>query len=99
MKIGPVRGFEWDGGNRGKNEAKHGVADRECEEVLHDRKVVVAPARPGLTSEPRYAALGETLAGRRLTVVFTLRHDRIRVISGRPMSRRERIIYEEAEQS
>jgi len=45
--------------------------------------------------EPRYAALGKTEDGRRLTVIFTVRGNLIRVISARDMSRRERRIYEQ----
>ena len=44
--------------------------------------------------EVRYAALGKTYGSRLLTVVFTVRSKRIRVISARPMSRREREFYE-----
>jgi uncharacterized DUF497 family protein len=44
--------------------------------------------------ESRYHALGQTEAGRRLFVVFTLRGRLIRMISAREMSRRERKEYE-----
>ncbi|MDQ3697199.1 MAG: BrnT family toxin [Gemmatimonadota bacterium] len=47
--------------------------------------------------EARYAAVGQTAAGRRLFLVFTLRGSLIRVISARPMSRREREVYRRAE--
>ena len=46
-------------------------------------------------SEIRFAALGKTYGSRLLTVVFTLRARKIRVISARPMSRSERKLYEE----
>jgi hypothetical protein len=48
--------------------------------------------------EPRYHALGVTAAGRRLHLTFTLRHEgtAIRVISARDMSRKERVVYEQA---
>ncbi|MBA3345192.1 MAG: BrnT family toxin [Gemmatimonadales bacterium] len=49
------------------------------------------------TEEPRYAALGEADAGRRLSIVFTLRGTLVRVISARDMSRPERRIYEQAQ--
>jgi uncharacterized DUF497 family protein len=41
--------------------------------------------------------LGHTDAGRLLTVVFTVRGTRIRVISARAMSKRERKIYGQLE--
>jgi uncharacterized DUF497 family protein len=47
--------------------------------------------------EPRYAALGQTDAGRQLSIVFTLRDTLVRVISARDMSRPERRIYEQAQ--
>ncbi|MBW1785753.1 MAG: BrnT family toxin [Deltaproteobacteria bacterium] len=41
------------------------------------------------------AAFGRTDTGRRLTIIFTIRNDRIRIISARDMSRKERGFYEE----
>jgi hypothetical protein len=29
-----IQGFEWNEGNSAKNEAKHGVTDRESEEIF-----------------------------------------------------------------
>ncbi len=47
-------------------------------------------------AEPRFHGLGETSAGRRLHLTFTLRFDgtKIRVISARDMHRKERATYE-----
>ena len=46
--------------------------------------------------EPRYYVLGHTIAGRRLFIAFTVREEKIRVISARDMSKKERKIYEQA---
>ncbi len=46
--------------------------------------------------EERFYALGQTDVGRRLFVVFTLRGRRIRVISARDVSRKERKVYKES---
>jgi uncharacterized DUF497 family protein len=51
------------------------------------------------TTASRWFALGQTDAGRRLLVVFTLRGSLIRVISARPMSRREREVYRNAQEA
>jgi len=91
-----VEGFEWDKGNSAKNEVKHGVTDRECEEILFIKPLVVAGSPKG-GREIRYVALGRTHGSRLLTVVFTVRDNRIRVISARPMSRNERRVYEKEE--
>ena len=89
-----VAGFNWDKGNAGKNEKKHGVTDRESEEIFFNRPWVIARSARG-ESEIRLAALGKTSGSRHLTVVFTLRASKIRVISARLMSRSERKLYEE----
>ena len=65
---------------------KHGVTDRESEEIFFNRPLVIARSARG-ESEIRLAALGKTYGSRLLTVVFTLRASKIRVISARPMSR------------
>jgi uncharacterized DUF497 family protein len=89
-----VRGFEWDEGNSGKNEPKHGVTDREAEEIFFNNSLIIGRSPKG-EPEVRYAALGQTYGSRLLAVVFTIRSKRIRVISARPMSRKERKLYEE----
>jgi hypothetical protein len=43
--------------------------------------------------EKRYYALGQTSAGRRLFVAFTIRRALLRVISVRDMNRKERDAY------
>ena len=48
--------------------------------------------------EPRWYVLGRTDANRSLFVVFTARESKIRVISSRDMSRKERNIYEKEKQ-
>lgn len=93
--LGGLRGFEWDKGNSGKNEKKHGVTDREAEEIFFNEPLLVARSRTE-AMEVRYAALGRTYGSRLLTVIFSIRSDRIRVISARPMSRKERETYEKA---
>ena len=86
-------GFDWDEGNATKNRERHQVSSAECEEVFFLAPLVLEDTTHS-QDERRYLALGETLAGRRLFVAFTVRSDRIRVISARAMSRRERRAYE-----
>ena len=89
-----IHGFEWDEGNSGKNEQKHGVTDREAEEIFFNKPLLIGRSQKG-APEVRYAALGKTYGSRFLPVVFTIRSRRIRVISARPMSKKERKLYEE----
>jgi uncharacterized DUF497 family protein len=83
-------------GNATKNWPKHEVSQAECEQLFFNTPLVVAadPAHSG--AEARFFALGQADGARLLLVVFTLRGTLIRVISARPMSRREREVYADA---
>jgi uncharacterized DUF497 family protein len=91
-----VTGFDWDRGNTLKNE-KHGVTMLEAEQIFFVAPLVITPDERHSQAEPRFRALGQTLPGRRLVVIFTLRGGgtRLRVISARDMHRKERSIYEQ----
>jgi len=89
--------FDWDDGNAEKSWQRHGVRASECEEVFFNRPLLVLEDPKHSSDESRILALGRTHAGRRLLVVFTQRGNRIRVISARDMSRRERRSYSDAE--
>lgn len=93
MPLG-LKGFEWDEGNKDKNEEKHGVTHLECEEVFFKKPLIVAKDPKHSSRERRFKVLGCTNAKRLLFVSFTVRSRRIRVISARPMSRKERLTYE-----
>jgi hypothetical protein len=93
LDLNKLEGFEWDSGNLLKNPAKHHVSNEEAEEVFFRSPIFADDTRP-TDIEPRWFALGETEPGRVLRVVFTIRGRRIRVISARPASKKERINYE-----
>lgn len=95
-ELSRVEGFEWDTGNETKNLTKHGVTKEEAESVFSYEPLIVEDEAHSQTEE-RWAAFGRTAEGRLLTVVFALRNNetKIRVISARDMSRRERKDYEE----
>jgi len=90
-----VEGFEWDQSNIEKNWEKHRVSYLECEEVFFNQPLLVQEDEIHSKFEPRYYVLGRTNDGRHLFIVFTIRRNKIRVISARNMSRRERRIYRE----
>jgi len=93
--LGRCAGFEWDEHNAGKNWHQHRVSPVECEQIFFNRPLVVADDPRHSERENRFYALGRTDASRMLFVVFTVRKDRVRVISARDMSRKERKIYNE----
>jgi uncharacterized DUF497 family protein len=86
-------GFDWDQGNLEKNWERHRVAWWECEQVLLNEPLLLTKDPSHSVQERRYVALGKTHGGRRLFVALTIRRRRIRVISARDMSRRERRIF------
>lgn len=87
-------GFEWDEHNAGKIWRKHHVFPSECEEAFFNRPLVVADDIKHSGKESRYYSLGHTDAGKMLFVVFTIRRNKIRVISTREMNRKERKVYQ-----
>ena len=95
--LSQATGFQWDDGNDTKNSTKHSVSTTECEEVFFAEPLIVQTDVAHSQREARYAVLGQTAAGRPLFLIFTLRESLIRVISARPMSRREREVYRRAE--
>jgi uncharacterized protein len=95
-QLSQGRGFQWDEGNSGKNWITHRVSQGEAEQVFFNRPLVIQEGEQRSEQELRYYALGQTDAGRRLFIVFTLCNLLIRVISARDMSRRERRVYEHA---
>ena len=87
-------GFDWDDSNRNKNQEKHSVTWRECEQAFFNTPFVVFEDLKHSISEKRFYSLGITNANRKLFIAFTIRKKLIRVISARDMHKKERTIYE-----
>jgi uncharacterized DUF497 family protein len=90
-----IVGFDWDEGNKQKNWEKHQVDYRECEEVFFNQPLLIREDTKHSSQEKRYFVLGRSDIGRLLFLVFTIRNNKIRVISAREQSRKERKIYEQ----
>ena len=91
--LSQCEGFYWDKGNIHKNWHKHRVSPAECEQVFFNRPLVVHNDKIHSETETRFYALGRTNSKRNLFIAFTVRNKRIRVISSRDMSRKEREVY------
>ncbi len=87
--LNNVTGFEWDDGNQNKNFIKHGVSKYESEEVFFSDNKVILEDMLHSDKEERWLLLGETYGSKRLFIVFTIRKDKIRVISARILNKRE----------
>lgn len=98
LDLTKVEGFQWDSGNARKNE-RHGVTQIEAEQVFLNQPLLLVEDEKHSSIEPRFHALGQTSEGRLLHVTFTSRESGrlLRVVSARPMHRKERIIYGEAQ--
>jgi uncharacterized protein len=93
-----LEGFDWDESNLARNWEKHRVTPWECEQTFFNVPLVVADDLAHSAVEPRYYVLGQTDAGRRLFIVFTIRKRRIRMVSARDMSPKEQRVYHEQTQ-
>ncbi len=96
LTLAGIEGFDWDIGNLDKNVFGHGVTPREAEEIFFQAPLLLLDDTGHSRHETRFLAHGITAGGRLLTAAFTVRGKRIRVISVRPMSRKERRVYAEA---
>jgi uncharacterized DUF497 family protein len=92
-----IEGFDWDAGNARKNE-KHEVTQAEAEQVFFNEPLLLLADEKHSELESRHHAYGRTNEGRLLHITFTPRANgtKLRIISARTMSIRERRLYEKA---
>lgn len=88
--------FYWDAKKARENYRKHGVRLSEAIGVFSDPLALCEADIRHSLEEVRYVALGHAMRWRLLVVTFTERDNRLRLISARPASPRERKAYEEA---
>jgi len=72
--------FDWNQHNS-DHIARHCVSPQEAEDALTDPDRLAVPAYKGSDGEPRWAVVGSTKTGRILSVVFTLRGTKCRVVT------------------
>jgi hypothetical protein len=82
--------FEFDPEKSLSNLHKHGVDFTQIQALWRDPKRIIVPARS--TTEPRFAIIGE-IEGRIWTSIFTLREERVRIVSARRSRDEERKGY------
>lgn len=99
IDLSEIEGFDWDKGNIDKSLLKHKVTNNEAGEIFFNEPLIIIPDIRHSRVEKRAAAHGRTNNNRKLTVVFTLRDKKIRIISARNQNRKERRQYEKASQT
>ncbi|MCF8242262.1 MAG: BrnT family toxin [Melioribacteraceae bacterium] len=88
--------FDWDQWNVQKNEIKHGVSRLESESIFFDEHFVFfKDLKHSTKTEIRWIGYGQSILKRVLMTAFTIRKNKIRIISSRQASKKERKIYEE----
>jgi len=80
--------FEFDPAKARANLRKHRVSFADAEQALRDPAAVTIED-PDAEGEQRFVTLGIDTVGRVLVIVYTLRGDRIRLISARKASKGE----------
>jgi hypothetical protein len=88
--------FEWNSKKASENRQKHGVTFPEAATVFGDPLAITFSDPDHSISEERYLPFGKSRLDRLLVVSHTDFADRLRIISARRMTRRERKIYQES---
>jgi uncharacterized DUF497 family protein len=83
--------FEWDADKAAANAAKHGVTFEEATTVFLDLDYLLIR---DVVEPERFVAIGMSSRARVLFVVHCERGQRVRIISARRATRRERETYE-----
>jgi uncharacterized DUF497 family protein len=83
--------FEWDPDKRDANLKKHPI-DFEGAKKIWDRRVIELQSHRSQFTEDRFLAIG-LYKGLEITVIFTKRENKIRIISARRSRADERSLY------
>lgn len=97
VKNSQVIKFEWDHGNNQKSQSKHGVSMSEAEEIFFDDNKQEYPDPTHSKKEVRKIVVGSTKEKRLLFVIYTIRNNKIRIVSVRDLNKnKEKDLYEKA---
>ena len=86
--------FEWDHRKAEYNVQKHGVSFAEAATIFYDPFSITFDDPDHSDHEDRFISIGTSVHGRLLMVAHTDRDDRIRIISARTLTPKERRLYE-----
>jgi uncharacterized DUF497 family protein len=86
--------FEWDPGKAEANLRKHGVSFEEASSVWNDYFNIELIDHKHSLEEGRFFMIGESAQRRLLVISFTERENKVRIISARLLTPKERHEYE-----
>ena len=84
--------FEWDEAKNRANQLKHGLSFEQASLMLASTCYLESQDTDNSLTELRFMAIGE-LNDSLISVVYTERHDRIRIISARSANSHEKARY------
>jgi uncharacterized DUF497 family protein len=87
--------FEWNRSKAKHNLRKHGVSFEEASSVFDDVLANIYEDPDHSFHEKRFIMIGNSVRGRLLFIAFADRDRRIRIISARVLTKREKKLYEE----
>ena len=84
-----LEGFEWDFGNL-KHIKRHDVVYKECEEVFFSKNIKILKDNKHSIYEERFKIFGKSFENRKLALVVTIRHNKLRIVMARDQNKKER---------
>jgi hypothetical protein len=91
-KIKKIMEFEWDIDKNQANQKKHQISFEEAAEIFRYPTYEIVDTRVGY-GETRYIAIGSNSRMTIMTVVYTEREGRLRLISARRANKQEKRLY------
>ena len=86
--------FEWDAHKAAANLRKHKVSFIEAATVFGDFLGATVPDPAHSAGEERFITVGQSNVGRLLMIAHTEREDRVRIVSARTLTAKEKRVYE-----
>jgi len=97
INLSSIFDFEWDKGNL-EHLKKHNIEYNECEDVFYNSPVFFVDEKHS-QDEERFLAYGITNDEKLLTLIFTIRNTKVRIISARNQNKKEKQIYQTYKQN
>ena len=86
--------FEWDENKNTLNKIKHKISFQEAKSCFYDPEQIAFYDPEHSNAEDREILIGHSEQNRLMMVVYTLRNEKIRIISARKASKQEIKTYE-----
>lgn len=89
LKLDKQKKFDWDKGNLDKSYLKHGITPNQAEEAFLDEAAIILKDVAHSQKEARFLLIGKPSGRKVLFIVFTIRNEKVRIISARAADKKE----------